>query len=83
MNLLFLGEVRISFGHSALNVNRMGYGIDGAAKLNQRAVAGGLYDASAILGDLGMEKLSPKRLEPRQRSRLVLPHHLRVANNVR
>ena len=69
--------------YGALNVDSEENGVNSAAELHQRAIAGQLYDAPMILGALGLDQLFPVRFECGERSRLVLAHEAAVANNVR
>jgi len=42
----------VVFGHFVLHLDRTAQRIDHAPKLNQQPVAGGFYEAPAVLGDL-------------------------------
>ena len=53
---LACGIVRVLLGHAALNFDGTSRCIDGAGKLDQHAVAGGLDDAAAMFGDCGVDK---------------------------
>ena len=50
-------------GHLALHLDRAAHRIDDAGELDQQAVAGGLDDAAAMLGDFGVDKFAPQRLQ--------------------
>jgi hypothetical protein len=52
--------------------------IDDARKFDQEAVASGLDDAAAVLGDLRIDKLAAQRLEAFERALLVRPHQPRI-----
>ncbi len=67
-----VGVVRDDRG---LDVERVAHGVDGAGKLDQRAVAGGLDDAPAIRRDLGVQQFAAQRPQPRQGAGLVDAHH--------
>ena len=54
---LVLRDVDILFGHAALNFVGTSHGIDHAGELNESAVPGILDDASAMISDLGIEKV--------------------------
>ncbi len=41
----------VLFSHLSLNLRRTAYGVDGTGKLDQRAIAGGIDDATAVGGD--------------------------------
>ena len=49
----------IALRHRALHLDRASHGIDDAGELDEQAVAGGLDDAAAVLGDLGVRQLAP------------------------
>ena len=79
----FLRRPRIAFGHLPLHGNRAGDGLDHARELDQNAVAGGLNDAAAVLGDLGIDQCGAMRLEPREGVFLVGAHEPAVTRHVR
>ncbi len=74
---------RVLLGHAALNFDGTAYRIDGAGKLDQHAVAGGLDDAAAMLGDSGVNEGLSDRLEPSQRAFLVGPHETAIPGDIR
>jgi len=80
---LFLECPGIAFGHSSLYGNRASDGFDHARELDQNAVAGGLNDAAAVLGDLGIDQCGAMRLEPREGIFLVGAHEPAVTRHVR
>ena len=51
-------------------------------ELEQHAVAGGLDDAAAVLGNSRIDELDPMGLETRERPRLVDLHQPAVAHHV-
>jgi len=51
-------NVGIALRHRALQIDRAAYGIDDAGKLGQKAVAGRLDDAPAMLGDLRVREVA-------------------------
>ena len=73
---------RHSRGHRPLHLNRAAHGVDDAGELDQQAVAGGLDDAAAMLGDLRVDQLAPDRLQPRERAFLVRAHQPRIADDI-
>ena len=73
---------RVVLGHVVLNFHGAPYRVHGARKLDQDAIAHGFDDPPAALGDLGIQQLLAKRLEPRQRPGLVLAHEAAVAHHV-
>ena len=46
-----LRRAGVALGHAALDVDGAAHGVDDAGELDQQAVAGGLDDAAAVLGD--------------------------------
>ena len=53
-----LRHIGVALGHAALHLDRAAHRVDDAGELDQHAVAGGLDDAAAVLGDLGIDKLA-------------------------
>jgi hypothetical protein len=56
------------------HLDRAAHRVDDARELDQHAVAGGLDDAPAMLGDLGINQFAPVRLQPRKGPFLVRTH---------
>ena len=56
--------------------------IDGAGELDQHAIAHQLDHAAVVLGGRRIEDLLAKRFKLRQRTRLVLPHHPAVTDDI-
>jgi hypothetical protein len=79
----FLRHVGISFGHAALDFDGASHGVDHAGELNEGAVPGILDDASAMLGDFGIEKRPSKSFYLRQRAFFVDPHQAARARDIR
>ena len=71
-----------ALGHPALDFDRAAHRVDDARELDQYAVAGGLDDAAAVLGDLGVEKAGAQFLEIAQRALFVHAHQPAVAGDV-
>src|SRR5260370_24121709 len=61
----------VAFDHSALHFDGAAYGVDHAAKLDQRPVAGPLEHTSVVHGDGGVDHIAAYGAQPRQRSVLV------------
>src|SRR5438552_17360858 len=61
---LVLWRVRISVGHSALDLDSAPDSIDHARKLSQKAVAGVLHDPASMLLALRVDQLPEVRLQP-------------------
>ncbi len=76
------GYVCVAPNESALDLDRALDRIIGASEFSEGTVTGILEDPPAELRGLGLEKLTPKRLELRQRPGLVLTHHSAEANHV-
>jgi hypothetical protein len=51
-------------------------------ELGKEPVAGVLYDASAVLGDLGVDQFPKMGLEPLVRPLLISAHQPRVARHI-
>ena len=77
-----VGDAGVALGHLALHLDRAAHRIDDAGELDQQAVAGGLDDAAAMLGDLGVDQFAPKRLQRGERALLVRAHQPRVAGDI-
>jgi len=45
--------------HRFLHFDSAAQGVDDACELDQQAVAGGLYDAASMLGDLRVRQFAP------------------------
>jgi len=69
-------------GHLLLHLDRAAHRFDGAGELDQHAVAGGLDDAPAAFGDLGIDDVAQRRLEARQRPFLVRFHQTGIADHI-
>ena len=66
-------DVGVALGHPALHLDSKAHRVDDAGELDQHAVAGGLDDAAAVLGDLGVAQFGPDPLERGERPLLVGP----------
>ena len=53
LDALFVGVLRVALGHPALHRDSAAQRVNNARELDQDAVAGGLDDASPVLGDVG------------------------------
>jgi hypothetical protein len=56
---------RIALAHAALNLDGAAHGVDRASEFNQGTVAGPLDDATAMLGDLGLQQFAAVGIHPR------------------
>ena len=59
-------HIGISLGHFALYFNGATHRIDDAGEFEEQAVACGFDDATAMLLNLGVGQLAPKRLQPQR-----------------
>ena len=75
-------HVRIALCHAALDVNRATHCIDHTDEFDKDAVAGRLDDATAVLGDLGVDQFLADALELAERAFLVQAHQPAVTGNV-
>jgi hypothetical protein len=48
-------DIGVAFNHAALNVDGATHRVDDTSKLDEHAVAGGLDNAAAVLGDLRVD----------------------------
>ncbi len=64
-------DANVPLGHRLQHRDCATHCIDDAPKLHQQAVAGGLDDATAVLGDLRIEKLAAQRFEAFERALLA------------
>jgi len=77
-----LGEIQIAVGHPALDFAGAAHRIDDAGKFRQHAIAGGLYDAPAMLFDLRIDEFAEMPSQPFMRAFLIRPHQKRVPRHV-
>ena len=75
-------DVGVAPRHPALDLGSAQHGVGDAVELDQHAVAGGLDDAAAVLGDGRIDQFDPMGLETRERPRLVDLHQPTVADHV-
>jgi hypothetical protein len=71
-----------SRGHAGLDGDRTFDRVDRAREFHQRAVAGELDDATAMLSDQRFGELGAMGFDPGKRIRLVSPHEPAVADHV-
>jgi hypothetical protein len=76
------GRVPLAIEHSALHLDGAPHRVDNTAKFDQHAVAGRFDNSTAVLGDLGINKLPPMRPEAVERSFLIGAHQPRVARDI-
>ena len=76
------GTLGVALDHGGLDFDRAAHGVDHAAELDDRAVAGALDDASVVHGDDRVDQVAAERPEPRQRAVLVGPCEPAVAGDV-
>jgi hypothetical protein len=68
--------------HLALYRDGTAHRVDDTGELNQEAVAGGLDDATPMLGDFGIAEFTANRTERRQRALFVLAHQPRITGDI-
>jgi hypothetical protein len=61
----------VPLGDRLLHLDREAHRVDDAGKLHQQAVAGGLDQAAAVLGDFRIEEFAPQRLQAFEGAALV------------
>ncbi len=82
LDTALLGDTVIAQRHLALQLDRAAHRIDDARKFDQQPVAGGLDDAAAMLGYLGLRQVAAQRRHCRVRALLVLAHQPRIARDI-
>jgi len=65
------GQARVALNHGVLHLDGETHGVDHAAELDQRPVAGALHDPPVVNGDRRVDEVASERPEPRQRAILV------------
>ena len=68
-----LGHAGVALDHGVLHFDRAAHGVDDAAELDNRAVAGALDDAAVMRGDGGVDEVAAQRPQPRQGAIFVRP----------
>ena len=66
-----------------LHLDRAAHGVDDAAELDDRAVAGALDDAPVMDGDGRVDQVAAQRPQPRQRAILVRAGEPAIADHIR
>ena len=74
--------VRVALGHPPLHLDGAADGIHDARELGKKAVAGGLYDAASVLGDLGVDQFPKVGLEPFVCPLLIRAHQPGIAGHI-
>src|ERR1700688_766281 len=82
-NAAVLGNADVALDHRVLNFYGATHGVDDAAELDDRAVAGALDDAPAMHGDSRVDQIAAQRPEPRQNAILVSAGEPAIADHVR
>src|SRR5579883_2134250 len=77
-----LGEPGIALGHAVLHFDRAAHGVNGAAKLDDGAVAGALHDAAVVNGDGGVDQIASERPQPGENAFFISAGQPRIADNV-
>jgi hypothetical protein len=72
----------VPLGHRLLHRDRAAHRVDDAGKFHQQAVAGGLDDPPAVLGDLRIEELTAQRFQTFERALLIRPHQPRIPRHI-
>ena len=81
-NALLVGHFGLAVEHAALHLGGAAHGVDNAGKFRQQPVAGGLDDATMVLGDLRIDQLPAMCLEAFERAFLVRTHQARIAGHI-
>ena len=72
----------VALDHRVLHFDGAAHGVDDAAELDERAVAGALDDAPVMHGDGRIDQIAAQRPQPRQRAILVRAGEPAVADHV-
>ena len=78
-----LGHAGVAFDHGVLNFDGAANGVDDAAELDDRAVAGALDHAPMMHGDGRVDQVAAQRSQPRQDAILVRAGKPGVADHIR
>ena len=78
-----LRHLGVALAHAALDIDGAAHCIDDAGEFDEETVPGRLYDAAAVLDDLGIEQHPPVLLELLEGALLVQPHQPAVADDIR
>ena len=72
----------VALDHAVLDFNRAAHGVDDAAELDDRAIAGALDDAPVMHGDRRIDQVAAKGPQPRKRPILVGAGEPAVADDI-
>jgi hypothetical protein len=61
----------VALDHAVLDFDGAAHGVDDAAELDERAVAGALDDAALVNGDGRIDEVAAQSPQPRERALLV------------
>jgi hypothetical protein len=75
-------HARVSRSHAVLNFNRATNRIDDAAELDNRAVAGALYDAAMMGGDGGVNQITAEPTKARESALFIRTGESAVTDHV-
>ena len=75
-------QAGIALDHAILHLDGAAHGVDDAAELHQRPVAGALHDASLVHGDGGIDQVAAQRPQPCQSPILVRACQPAVADDI-
>src|SRR4029077_7628127 len=75
-------DTGVAVVHAMLDLDRVGYCIHDALKLNENTVTSRLHDATAILLVLGVDQLSAIFLEAGERTGLIRAHQPAITRNI-
>jgi len=75
-------NTRVARGHLALHLDRAAQRVDDAGELDKQSVAGGLDEATPMLGDFRIKKLTAHGLEAFEGAALVGTNEPRIARHI-
>jgi hypothetical protein len=76
------GRLGVAFDHLALDLDSATHCVHNTREVNQHSVAYGFDDPSAMFIDLGVEEITPKRLQLCERVLLVNAYQATKASDI-
>jgi hypothetical protein len=79
----FRRQAGVALDHAGLHLKRAAHGVDHAAELDDRAIAGALHNAPMMHGDDGVDEIAAKRPQARKDTILVRAREPAISDDVR
>ena len=83
LDATFGRQAGVALDHAGLHLDGAAHGVDHAAELDDRAVAGALDDAPVMDRDRRVDEIAAQRPQPRQRPILVRSREPAIPDDVR